>query len=143
MAPPRTLNPPPASPTDLTPGRVRIILTTSASPKTTGTFFMRSILTFSIPISLLRTLLALSAETTTPVRAYTFSCTTISRLPSLYTTRCTLVSSREYPLTSSDVSPSGRRILYKPAASDCAYVCVALLKRLTPITGSPVLESRT
>ena len=85
VAPPLTLNPLEASPTDFTPGRVRIILTTSDSPNTIGTFFTLSILTFSIPIWLVLTLLAFSAETTTPDKAYTFSFTTTSSEPSPYT----------------------------------------------------------
>ena len=82
VAPPLTLNPLEASPTDFTPGSVRIILTTSDSPNTIGTFFILSILTFSTPILLFLSLFVLSAVTTIPDNAKTFSFTTISSIPS-------------------------------------------------------------
>ena len=50
-APPLTLNPPEASPTDLTPGRVMTAFRMSPSPKAVGILEIVFILTFSIPIS--------------------------------------------------------------------------------------------
>ena len=83
--PPRTLKPDEASPAVLTPGRVRTTLSTSASPKATGTLAISLTRIRSMPILASLCAARLSADTIAPLSEVTFSFITTSRPPSPYT----------------------------------------------------------
>ena len=106
--PPRTLKPPDASPTLLTPGRVRTALMTSPSPKADGILFIVFTLTFSTPISVFRCWAMLSAETTASLSIVTFSVITTFRPPSERTTTRRARSSLPSALKFRTFSPPGR-----------------------------------
>ena len=139
VAPPRTLNPPDASPTDLTPGNVTSTLSTSASPNTVGTCLIRPILTSSTPILLDLRLFDDSAETTAELREYTFSFIMISRLPVSYSLTSSSTSLREKPLAITLLAPEGSCSLYCPNSSVCVNDLPSALYTETPTNGSPLL----
>ena len=76
VAPPRTLYPLDASPTDVTPGSVSIIFMMSDSPNADGMFFRICGLNFSAPIIMLFT--ALCRPPTTTISASSWSSATLT-----------------------------------------------------------------